>query len=186
MSKQKISVYLKYFIFTLVFFAFCGFQSSFWPFILENLPSPQLWLIFIIFVALRWPNTNNIFYIYFLGFCMTQFSYVSLKTLWMSLFVVTIFVWTFKNRIHTNSLFFFSILVSSASLLYSVMYILISHWLEANPTPIYFVHRLLEIGCNFLFSIPVFKLLDYLNDKFKTSVDWGVTQAEQQHREVET
>lgn len=186
MSKQKISIYLKYFVFTLVFFAFCAFQSSFWPFILENLPSPQLWLIFIIFIALRWSNTKNIFYIYFLGFCMTQFSYVSLKTLWMSLFIVTLFVWIFKNRIHTTSLFFFSILVSSSSLLYTITYISTSNWLEANPTPIYFVHRLLEIGCNFLFSIPVFKLLDYLDDKFKPEADWVINDADQQQREIQT
>jgi len=184
MSKQRISFYLKYLVFTLVFFAFCAFQSSFWPFVIDSLPSPQLWLLFIIFISLKWSNTNNIFYIYFLGFCMTQFSYVSLKTIWMSLLAVTLFVWIFKNRIHSTSLFFFSVLVGSASLLYSVVYIATSNWLELNPTPIYFLHRLLEIGCNFLFSIPVFKFLSFIDERFQTTETWNINSAEQQ-REVE-
>jgi hypothetical protein len=188
MSKQRLSIYFKYLVFTLVFFAFCAFQSSFWPFVLDALPSPQLWLLFIIFISLKWTSVYNIFYIYFLGFCMTQFSYVSLKTIWMSLLAVTLFVWIFKNRIHSTSLFFFSILVSSTSLLYSIVYISTSNWLEFNPTPIYFLHRLLEIGCNFLFSIPVFKLLSFIEDQFKSSEAWGITSAEKdmQNRELES
>jgi len=67
-----------------------------------------------------------------------------------------------------------------------ITYIMTSNWLESNPTPVYFVHRLLEIGCNFLFSIPVFKLLDYLDDKFKPEADWVINDADQQQREIQT
>lgn len=179
MSKRQIVLIIKLLVFTLVFFAFCAFQTSFWPFVLSTFPAPQLWLIMVIFIALKWPTVRALFFIYFLGFVLTRFSYIPLKMAWTSLLAVTLFVWFFKNRIHSTSLFYFSILVTSGSLFYSIVYILISRWLEPMGTPIYFLHRLLELGCNFLFSIPVYKTLDVLDQKFQSSQTWGPASTDQ-------
>lgn len=173
MSRSTIFLILKLAMFTLIFYAFCAFQTSFWPFVLGSFPAPQLWLITVVFVALKWPNVRAVFFIYFLGFIMTRFSYVPLKMAWTSLIVLMLFVWFFKNRIHSTSLFYFSILAASGSLFFSIAYIFISRWLEPSPTPIFFVHRLLEMGCNFLFSIPVYKFLEYVDQRFESAPSWG-------------
>lgn len=175
MSKNTLVLILKLIIFALVFYAFCAFQTSFWPFILGTFPSPQLWLIMIIFIALKWPSTRAVFFIYFLGLVMTRFSYIPLKMVWTTLITLVLFVWVFKNRIHSTSLFYFSILVTSGSFFYNVVYLLISRWLEPASSPIYFVHHLMELGCNFLFSIPVYKFLDFLDQHFYSSSTWGPT-----------
>lgn len=175
MSKSTILTILKFTTFTLVFYAFCAFQTSFWPFVLGSFPAPQLWLIMVVFIALKWPNIRAVFFIYFLGFIMTRFSYIPLKMAWTSLVALMLFVWIFKNRIHSTSLFYFSILATSGSFFYAICYILLSRWLEPSTTPVFFLHRLLEMGCNFLFSIPVFKFLDFIDQRFESSPTWGQT-----------
>lgn len=175
MSRSTILLILKLATFTLVFYAFCAFQTSFWPFVLGTFPAPQLWLILVVFIALKWPTFRTIFFIYFLGLVLTRFSYVPLKMAWTSLLMLLFFVWIFKNRIHSTSLFYFSILVTGGSLFYSIGYILLSRWLEPVPTSIHFLHRILEMGCNFLFSIPVYKLLDFIDRRFESSPSWGPT-----------
>lgn len=184
MSKRNLILIAKYIIFTVVFFAFCAFQTSFWPFVLNTFPSPQLWLILIIFIALKWPPVRAIFFIYFLGFIMTRFSYIPLKMAWTTLLALTVFVFLFKNRIHSTSLFYFSILVTSGSFFYSIVYLAVSRWLEPSATPIYFLHRLLEMGCNFLFSIPIYKFLDFIEQRFQSSESWGPTNTDK-HGELE-
>ena len=175
MSRSTILLILKLVVFTLVFYAFCAFQTSFWPFVLGSFPSPQLWLIMVIFIALKWPNIRAVLFSYFLGLIMTRYSYIPLKMAWTSLVALMLFVWIFKNRIHSTSLFYFSILATSGSFFYAVAYILISRWLEPNPTPIFFLHRLLEMGCNFLFSIPIYKFLEFIDQRFESNPSWGPT-----------
>lgn len=184
MSRSSILLILKLVTFTVVFYAFCAFQTSFWPFILGTFPAPQLWLIMVVFIALKWPTFRTVFFIYFLGLIMTRFSYVPLKMAWTSLVMLIMFVWFFKNRIHSTSLFYFSILATSGSFFYSLSYILLSNWLEPAPTSIYFLHRTLEMGCNFLFSIPVYKFLDFIDKRFESTPSWGPTSAPHTH-EVE-
>ncbi|MFN3454629.1 MAG: hypothetical protein ACK41T_06670 [Pseudobdellovibrio sp.] len=175
MTKKNLLLSLRLFIFTLVFFAFCGFQTSGWNFIFNSLPSPQLWLIFIVYIGYKWSQKLAVSYIYFLGFILTFYTYAPLKMVWMTLFALVLFIWFFKNRIHSNSLFFFSVLVTSSSLFFTLAYIIISGWLESNSTPIHFVHRLLEIGLNFLFSLPVYKFLHFIDNKLQPSEPWGPT-----------
>jgi hypothetical protein len=132
----------------------------------------------VIYVALKWPTMRAVFFVYFLGLIMTRFSYIPLKMAWTSLLMLILFVWFFKNRIHSTSLFYFSILVTSGSFFYAVAYISISRWLEPTQTPIYFLHRLLEMGCNFLFSIPAFKVMEFLDRWLQSSPTWGPTNTE--------
>ena len=180
MTKRNIVLTLKLTLFALIFMLFCAIQTSFWPFMLGFLPSPQFWLILIIFIAMKWPPTVAIFYIYFLGFILTQYSHLPLKMAWIPLLLVTVFVWLFKNRIHSTSVFYFSILVTSASIFYAISYIGVSYWLEHVPTPIYVLHRLAEIGCNFLVSIPLYKFLNFFDQKFKFTESWGSAKTQPQ------
>lgn len=179
MSRNAILMSFKLILFTLLFYVFCAFQTSFWPFVFgPSFPPPQLWLITVIFVALKWPTTRAIFFIYFLGFIMTRFSFVQLKMVWTSLLALTLFVWFFKNRIHSTSLFYFAVLVTSGTFFYTLSYIVLSHWLEPIPTSVFFFHRLIEMGCNFILSVPVYKLLNFIDQRFHTTTQWNPSTAD--------
>ncbi len=172
-SQKKLRVILKYFLFTLIFLIFCAFQTSFWSVLIDFLPAPQLWLVFLVFIFLKWPSYVAIFYAYFLGYLLTLFSLMPLKMSWLSLIGLFGFVWIFKNRIHSASLFLFAVLAASASLFYSGFYILISTYLEQNMTSVFFFQRLLEAGMTFLASSVVYLILDFIDLRLSTSETWS-------------
>lgn len=172
-TPRNLRLALKLISFSFVFFALCAFETSFWPFVIDFLPPPQLWLILIVFVSLKWPPVQAIFYIYFLGFIMTRFSYIPLKMAWISLLLLYSFIWLFKNRINSFSLFSSSVLTAAASFVYAMIYIVLSYYIEDKPTSIMFFHRVLEIGLNFLVSVPLFRLFNFAESFFTVPGDWG-------------
>jgi hypothetical protein len=172
-SKKTLRFILKYFFFTLIFFMLCAFQTSFWTVLIDFLPAPQLWLIFLVFIFLKWPSYSAIFYAYLLGYILTLFSMMPLKMSWLSVLGIFGFVWIFKNRIHSSSLFLFAILCGACSLFYSVLYIAISSYLETNKTSFLFVDRILQAGITFLVSLIVYSALDALDRLFATQETWA-------------
>lgn len=173
MSSKNFKIFLKYFLFTVLFFVFCAFQTSFWKVLIDFLPAPQIWLIFLVFIFLKWPGYSTVFYAYFLGYILTLFTLMPLKMSWLSLLGLYCFVWIFKNRIHSASLFLFSVLCAAASLFYSTFYILLSYSLEKKMTSFLFFDRILEAGVTFLVSSAVYLILDYLNRRLLTAETWS-------------
>ncbi len=172
-SKKNLRFILKYLSFTFVFFMFCAFQTSLWPFIINFLPPPQLWLIFLVFIFLKWSGFSIVFYAYLLGYILTLFTLMPLKMSWLSILGIFGFVWLFKNRIHSSSLFLFSILCGASSLFYSVIYITISYSLEPNKTSFLFFDRILQAGITFMISLVVYSILDSLDRLFTTQEIWS-------------
>ncbi len=173
MSSKTFRNIFKYFLFTLVFVMFCAFQSSFWSILIDFLPAPQLWLIFLIFVFLKWPGFSTVFYAYGLGFILILFSAMPLKMSWLSILGLYCYVWIFKTRIHSSSLFLFSVLCGSASLFYSMFYIFLSYLLEQKMTPFLFFERLLDSGMTFLSAFPIYLFLDFINKAFAAKEVWS-------------
>lgn len=171
-SKKTLRFILKYFFFTLLFFAFCAFQTSFWPVIIDFLPAPQLWLIFLVFIFLKWPSYSAIFYAYALGYILTLFTLMPLKMSWLGILGIFAFVWVFKNRIHSATLFLFSVLCGTCSLFYSALYIVLSSSLEPNQTSILFFDRILQAGITFLTSLLIYSVLDKVDRLFATQEAW--------------
>lgn len=171
-SKKSLRLILKYFFFTFIFFIFCAFQTSFWTVLIEFLPAPQLWLILLVFIFLKWPSTSAIFYAYLLGYILTLFSMMPLKMSWLSILGIFGFVWIFKTRIHSSSLFLFAVLCGACSLFYSVIYIAISSYLETNKTSFLFFDRVLQAGVTFLVSLAVYSALDMIDRLFATQETW--------------
>lgn len=171
-SKKNLRFILKYLSFTLFFFILCAFQTSLWPFIISFLPAPQLWLIFLVFIFLKWSGFSTVFYSYLLGYILTLFTLMPLKMSLLSILGIFGFVWIFKNRIHSSSLFLFSILCGACSLFYSVLYITISSSIEPNRTSLLFFDRILQAGITFLVSLVVYSVLDHLDRLFTTQEIW--------------
>jgi hypothetical protein len=178
-SRKTFLKILKYFLFTLMFFIFCSFQTSFWAVLIHFLPAPQLWLIFLVFIFLKWPGYSTVFYSYFLGYILTLFTLMPLKISLFGILGIYGFVWIFKTRIQSTSLFLFSVLSGAASLFYSSLYLILSSSLELKMTSVLFFDRLLQAGITFLLSSVVYFILDGLHKYFDTTDDWS---KEQPHR----
>jgi len=150
----------------------CGFQTSFWPHIVSALPSPQIWLIMIIFISLQWPPLFTIFYIYFLSFCLTGFSSIPLKMLWSTLLVVFTLLQLIKNRIQLTGAFSFIILTLFGSTSFEIIYYYLSGVLENIPTSLMLLDRLLQVLINFVFCYPLYYILKSADTLILNENDW--------------
>lgn len=172
MNKQQLLLIYKLIGFTLMFFMACGFQTSFWPNVISFLPSPQIWLIILLFITIKWKSTNSIFFIYFLSYCLTFFADIPLKMLWCSLAVTYFIIITVKNRIQLSGVLSFILFNLAGSALFEVSYYLFSDILESTPTTMMFIDRFLQILINFIFSYPLYFVLDFLEKSTQIKEDW--------------
>lgn len=172
-NKNHLHMIFKMSSMTLLFFCLCAFQTSTWPLIFGSFPAPHLWLTLIVFLIIRWPLYTGIFFSYFLGFILIFFTNAPLKMIWISLNLLYILIWTLKNRINSSGLISFATLSAFSSFLFSSIYILISSVLEANPTHVFFLHRLTECGLTFIFSIPLYFVYSFIEEIFSNTQKWN-------------
>ena len=172
MNKRQILFFYKLLGFTLLYFLACGFQTSFWPNIISFLPSPQIWLIILLFITIKWKSINSIFFIYFLSYCLTFFADIPLKMLWCPLALTYFLIVTVKNRIQLTGVLSFILFNLAGSFLFETGYYFFSDILESTPTSLMFFDRLLQILMNFIFSYPVYFVLDFLDKSTQIKEDW--------------
>jgi len=175
MSSIRLRFYFKIFIFTIVFFVLCAFQTSFWPNVIPFLPSPQLWLLMIFFISLRWTPLFTIFYIYFLGFCLTRFSEIPLKMAWTTLLATFALLSVFKDRVRLSGALSFSFFTLLGSAVFEIFYVILSRMIESNPTTILFLERCLQILMNFIFSYAAYHFFEWLDQFFYNENIWSKT-----------
>lgn len=173
MNNPRLRYYFKILFFTLLFFLACGFQTSFWPNLTLVVPSPQIWLILIIFMTIKWPPVFTIFYIYFLGYCLLSFSDVPLKMIWSSLLIMFSLLLFVKNRIQLTGSISFIILVLFGSLIFEISYYNFSALFEFIPTSFLFTDRMLQVLINFIFSYPLYFLLDKFDVLIFDEHEWA-------------
>lgn len=182
MSNTRLRFSFKVLAFTLLFFLSCGFQMSFWPNIITFLPSPQIWLIIIFFISMKWKPVFAIFYIYFLAYCLTNFSEIPLKMLWTTLLITFTAIWFIKDRIQLSGAFAFITLSLMGSLIFEISYFSLSDILEITPTTFMFTDRLLQILMNFIFSYPLYFALTSFDKALLDQDEWQ--KSSQPHQEV--
>lgn len=175
MNKLHLRLIYKLFLFTLIYFVGCGFQTSFWPNIISFLPGPQIWLIIIFYIGIKWKSMNYIFYIYFLSYCLTYFTDVPLKMLWVPLALIYFVLILVKDRIRLTGVFSFILYSLVGSIMFEVGYYFISSLLEPVPTSAMFVDRTLQILMNFILSYPLYFLLELADRAFSEKPDWHRT-----------
>lgn len=175
MSSVRLRFHIKIFIFTVVFFLLCAFQTSFWPNVIPFLPSPQFWLLMIFFISLRWSPIFTIFYIYFLGFCLTRFSQIPLKMAWTTLLATFGLLFAFKERVRLSGAMSFSFFTLLGSIVFEIFYVCFSRLIESNPTSILFLDRLMQVLMNFIFSYVAYHFFDWLDQILYNENIWSKT-----------
>lgn len=136
------------------------------------MPSPQVWLITLMFITIRWKSIYNIFFIYFLTYCLTAFSDIPLKMLWCTWPVIYFSLISVKNRIQLGGVLSFILFTFAGSFLFEAGYYIFSDMLEATPTMVMPVDRLLQILMNFIFSYPVYFVLSFADRLTLAQEDW--------------
>ena len=184
MTTRRFRFYLKLLMITFFFFLACGFQTSFWPHLISFIPCPQIWLLLIFYITLKWKPVFTIFYIYFLGFCLTRFSQIPLKMVWSTLLVTFTFLSLLRNRIQLSGVFSFVLYCLFGSVLFQVSYVLLSEFLERIPTTILFVERFLQILVNFIFSYALYFVFEWLDQIFANREIWSQNPASKQEFEL--
>lgn len=172
-DKNQFFQFSRLVLFTLIFMLACAMQTSFFPFVTGSLPAPQLWLIIIIYIILKWPLYTGIFFTYFLGFVFTFYSYTPLKMIWISLNILYMTVWIVKNRVNSNTLLSFATFVTASNFLFTIIFFTTSQLLESNSTSLFPIYRLVEYGMTFITSIPMYIALSFVDHLFSPQRQWS-------------
>lgn len=172
MTTVRLRFYFKILMITLFFFLSCGFQTSFWPNVITWLPSPQIWLLLVLFITLKWTPVFSIFYIYFLGFCLTRFTDAPLKMIWWSSLITFCVLWIIRNRVQMSGVLSFVLFCLGGSFIYQVSFYSVSQFIEKNPTTLLFTDRALQILINFIFSYPLYFIFEWLDQIFYSDDEW--------------
>lgn len=181
MTRHNLYLQLKVLTFTIFFFLVCGFQTSFWPHVISFVPGPQIWLLIIFFIILKWPPVLGVFYIYFLGFCLTQFSHIPLKMIWCSSIVTYLFLSILKSRIQLTGVFSFMLYSLVGSFFFQINYVWLSMLIEKVPTSWLILDRFTQILINFIASYFLYFILNRMNKLFSKPTDWTQTPSAQKH-----
>lgn len=128
----------------LIVVLFCGFQTTVWPALFGHIQSPQLWLPWVIFLALYRPYFEALFVAYFFGLTMLAFTSLSLHLVWPTFLVLVSTTAFAKNKVFWPGLRYFMIASALSCLLWNLTIFILSWLLESPSAPPLIVERILE------------------------------------------
>ena len=142
----------------------CGIQTSFWYQFTSGAPAPQLWLIVFVYLTLYRNYTSAMIGSYLLAATVVHsFSAVPMGMLWMVLFVLVTFSSFVKGRIFWSSSRNFVIGTAAMSILYHVLFLVLSRVFETSVSPWQLGTRIAEILFTSLCALPMFWVLQSLD-----------------------
>jgi hypothetical protein len=147
---------------TVLYFA-CGLQTSFWHQLTDGAPAPQFWLIIILYLTLYRTYFQAMFGTYALAFIIKSFSAVSLGFIFPLLFLLVSPTFYVKGRIFWPSTRYFVAITAGFTFFYHLLVIFLSYYLDANPAPVQFFTRAVEISLTTLWAAPVYWLMNLID-----------------------
>jgi hypothetical protein len=147
---------------------FSSLQTTLWYQVLGQIPAPQLWLSWLIFLALYRPYFEALFVSYVFGLIMTAFSSSPLSLVWPTFLILVSTVSFARNKVFWPGLRYFMIATLIASISWHVVVFSLSHFIEKTPAPPMFIFRLLEVLMTFLSSPLVYIVMKKL-ESFRPS-----------------
>lgn len=147
---------------------FSSLQTTLWYQALGQIPAPQLWLSWLIFLALYRPYFEALFVSYVFGLIMTAYSSSSLSLVWPTFLILVSTVSFARNKVFWPGLRYFMIATLMASVSWHVVVFVLSHFIEKTPAPPMFIFRFLEVLMTFL-SSPLIYLVMKKAEGFRPS-----------------
>lgn len=150
-------------ILSLMAYLLAGLQTTLWFQIFGNTPSPALWLILIIYIALYRPPHQGILIAYGCTALFSLFSVTPIGLWLLSVLIVFGIVWFVKQRIFWPGTGYFALACVLSAALFHIVSPLVSLLLEDQPLRTYFIlDRIIQILLTPLFSSPIYYLLRWI------------------------
>lgn len=142
----------------------CGIQTTIWPALFGHIQSPQLWLPWVIFLALYRPHFEALFVSYIFGMIMLGFTSLGLKIIWPAMLILVGVTSFTKNKLFWPGLRYFTIATALSCLLWNVTIFVMSAILENPSAPLVPIERTLEFLLTVLASPFVYGLMMWLEN----------------------
>lgn len=136
-----------------------GFQTVFWYQVIGPLSPPLLWLCMINYVILARREPQSLLLVYVLALTATGMSSVGIGVFLTVLFIYYWIVVLFKDNFYIDSVSYFVLLSLGGATLFHVLFYILSHFIESQPTQLLFFDRMTQILLTPVFSIPVYWIL---------------------------
>ena len=159
MSPFSVRILLMQYFWALVLI---GAESTLWYRLLGPVPSPQLWLLWLLYLALHRNYFEALFVGYGLAVLMTPASSVSLKILWPTFFVLVSLSSYARNKVFWPGLRYFMIASLTMSVGWNLFSVLFSLLFESPSTPLMPLTRILGVAITVLCSPLVYLSMNWL------------------------
>lgn len=154
----KVKDIIKLVLYTLVFIILLGIQTALWPQVFGLIASPLLWLTLVVYLAINRPLFQGVFLAYFLGFIMMSYTAAPLKMIWTPIFCCYLLVYIIRDRFFWQGSGYLAMMTLVASSAYHIVYYILSHFVEKNPTTLLFFDRLTQMVLTPIFAFPLYIL----------------------------
>lgn len=151
-----------------VVLVFSSLQTTLWYQILGQIPAPQLWLSWLIFLALYRPYFEALFISYAFGLIMTAYSSSSLALVLPTFLILVSTVSFARNKVFWPGLRYFMIATLMASVSWHAIILVLSQVIEKTPAPTMLIFRMLEVMMTFLSSPIIYFIMKKL-EQFRPS-----------------
>lgn len=159
MSPFSIRMVIIHFLFALLL---CGVQTGMWPGLLGSVPAPQLWLCWVLYIALYRGYFEALFLSYFFGLTMTSMTSLHLKIIWLSFFTLVSFTSFIRNKVFWPGLRYYMIATFLMGLSWNASLMIFSKLLEPHPAQPQIVIRSFEVILTTLASPLVYFIMKWL------------------------
>lgn len=151
---QKRLLFLNSILYVFILILFIGMQTTLWYNWMGATPAPQLWLNLILFLILYRSALGAIFLSYLLGFIIAVYSAIPLSTIWPILFLLVTIGSFLRRRFFWPSTRYFILASALLCLGYQIIFYIVSHMFEHNPTSVAFFARFTEIFLTAIVAAP--------------------------------
>ena len=130
----------------LVALGLSAFCTTFWYNIFGAVPAPQLWLCWILYLALYRSFLEALFLSYGFGLVMTGMTSLQLKVIWITMLTLVGLASFARNKVFWPGLRYFTMATFLMCLGWNVCVLFISWLLEPNPAQFQLLGRSFEIA----------------------------------------
>ncbi len=147
----------------IILFVALGVQSTLWQQIFGPVPSPQLWLIVMVYAIVYRPPRFSLFLVYGLGLGVLSTTATSMGMLYLNLLILYTLVSLFKSRFYWGGAGYFTLMCLIASLSFHLIYLFSSGLIEEHMAEVLFWQRTAQVLLTPFAAVifyPILKKLD--------------------------
>lgn len=147
---------------TLVVLGLSAFCTTFWYSLFGNVPAPQLWLCWVLYLALYRGFLEALFLSYGLGLTMTAMTSLQLKVIWFSFLTLVGLTSFARNKVFWPGLRYFTMATFLMCVAWNISLLGYSWILEPNSAELQPLGRIFEVALTTISSPLVYGIMTWL------------------------